>query len=46
VYIPTDLTEIENDPEGIDVYPEPNPDKEPIIIEEDTDEEKEIDDKA
>ncbi len=44
VFIPTEPEDVENDPEGIDEFPEPNPKDEPIIIESDTDEEKNPDD--
>lgn len=48
VFNPTQPADVENDPEGQDEFPEPNPDKETEVNEEDTDkednEEKEPDD--
>lgn len=41
IYYPYKPGEIENDPEGLSEYREPNPDKEPEIIESDSDRENE-----
>ena len=39
-YYPTQLGKVEKDPEDVNEHPEPNPEKEPVIPEPDTDEEK------
>ena len=39
-YNPTQLTKIDNDPEDLNEHNEPNPEKEPVIPEHDSDEEK------
>ena len=39
-YNPTQLTKIDNDPEDVTEHNEPNPEKEPVVPEHDSDEEK------
>ena len=39
-YYPTQLQKIDKDPEDVNEHPEPNPEKEPVIPEEDSEKEK------